>query len=142
MPPLHVWHSHHAFSEADINEDRIIGMEWLSSIKEIFGFALPFLERLPVIRAILGFILVFFLPGFAWTLVFFKGKQINAVERVALSFGLSIAVVALSILALNKLIGIRITGSNSVLIIIVITIIPVVVYCISRFIGRRQGKAA
>ena len=117
-------------------------MEWLSSIKEIFGFALPFLERLPVIRAVLGFILVFFLPGFAWTLVFFKGKQINVVERVALSFGLSIAVVALSILALNKLIGIRITGSNSVLIIIVITIIPVVVYCISRFIGRRQGKAA
>jgi len=112
-------------------------MEWLSSIKEIFGFALPFLERLPVVRAILGFILVFFLPGFAWTLVFFNGKQINVIERIALSFGLSIAIVTISILALNKLIGIRITGSNSVLIIIVVTVIPVAFYYLNRFIGRR-----
>jgi len=116
-------------------------MEWLSPIKEIFGFALPFLERLPAIRAIVGFILVFFLPGFAWTLVFFKGKQINVIERIALSFGLSFAVVALSILVLNKLIGIRITGSNSVLIIILVTIIPVAFYYINRFISLRRGKA-
>ena len=116
-------------------------MEWLSPITEIFGFALPFLERLPVVRAILGFILVFFLPGFAWTLVFFNGKQINVVERIALSFGLSIAIVTISILALNKLIGISVTGSNSVLIIIVVTIIPVALYYLNRFIGRRRGNA-
>ena len=83
-------------------------MDWLSPIKQIFDFALPVFERLPVIRASLGVILVFFLPGFAWTLVFFK--QINVIERVALSLGLSIAVVTLSILALNLLLGIKITG--------------------------------
>jgi len=112
-------------------------MDWLSPIREIFGFALPFLERLSIIRAILGFILVFFLPGFVWTLVFFKGKQINVVERVALSFGLSIAVVTISILALNMLIGIKITGFNSVLIIMAVTLIPVVFYYLNRLIGRR-----
>lgn len=112
-------------------------MDWLSPIREIFGFALPFLERLPIVRAILGFILVFFLPGFAWTLVFFKGKQINVVERGALSFGLSIAVVTISILALNMLIGIKVTGFNSVLIIMAVTLIPVVFYYLNRLIGRR-----
>ena len=114
-------------------------MDWLSPVREIIEFALPFLERLPIIRAILGFVLVFSLPGFAWTLVFFSGRQINIIERLALSFGLSIATVTLSILALNKLIGIRITGFNSVLIIAAITIIPVVCYCLKRLIGGRRG---
>jgi len=110
-------------------------MDWLSPIKQIFEFALPFLEKLPAIRAILGFILVFFLPGFAWTLVFFK--NINVIERIALSFGLSIAVVTLSILVLNVLIGVRITGLNSLLIIIAVTIIPVTFYYLKRFV---KGK--
>ncbi len=116
-------------------------MDWLSPIREIFGLALPVLERLAIIRAILGIILVFFLPGFAWTLVFFSGKQINIVERIALSFGLSIAVVTISVLALNVLIGIRITGFNSLLIITAVTIIPVAFYYLYRLIGRRRGNA-
>ena len=66
-----------------------------------------FFESLSVIRGIPDFILVFLVPCFAWTQVFFK--QVNVLERIALSFGLSIAVVTLSILALNKLIGIRIS---------------------------------
>jgi len=105
-------------------------MDWL---REIFGVV----EGLSVIRAIIGFILVFFLPGFAWTLVFFRGKQINVVERVALSFGLSIAVVTISIFALNLLVGVKITGFNSVLIIIVVTVIPVVAYYLSKLVRRR-----
>ena len=106
------------------------------------GFALPFLDSLPAIRVILGVILVFFLPGFAWTLVFFSGRQINIIERLALSFGLSIAVVTLSILALNKLVGARITGFNSVLIILVIIIIPVVIYYLKKLVKRRGSNAA
>lgn len=93
-----------------------------------------FVESLPVIRGIVGFILVFFVPGFAWTLVFFK--QVNILERIALSFGLSIAGVTLSILTLNKLIGIRITGLNSVLIILVITVVPIVIYYLNRLRRR------
>ncbi len=110
-------------------------MDWLSPIRQIFEFALPFLDKLPAIRAILGFILVFFLPGFAWTLIFFK--QVNIIERIALSFGLSIAVVTLIILTLNVLIGIRITGLHSLLIIIIITIIPLTFYYLKRFV---KGK--
>ena len=115
-------------------------MDWLSAIKEIIGSAVPFLGSVPAIRAILGFILMFFLPGFAWTLVFFSGKQINIIERLALSLGLSIATVTLSILALNRLIGMRITGFNAVLVIIAVTIIPVVIYCLKRLIGKREDN--
>ncbi len=107
-------------------------MEWL---RELLGFAFPFFEKVPIIRAILGFIIVFFVPGFAWTLVFFK--QINVIERIVLSFGLSIAVVTLSLLFMNKLIGIKITGFNSILVIIVITIIPLSLYYLKRLIRQR-----
>ena len=107
---------------------------------QIFEFAIPFLERLPTVRAVLGFILVFFLPGFAWTLVFFK--QINVMERIVLSFGLSIAMVTLTIIALNILLDIRTTGSNSILIIIILTIIPLAFYYIRRLIrGSSSGEA-
>jgi len=114
-------------------------MDWLSPIRELFGFVFPFLERLPIIRAILGFILVFFLPGFAWTLVFFK--QINVIERVTLSFGLSIVVVTLGLLLLDRLIGITITGFNSVLVIVAITVLPVLVYYLNRLVKRKKGSA-
>lgn len=115
-------------------------MDWLSPVRELFGFIFPFLERLPIIRAILGFILVFFLPGFAWTLVFFK--QIKVLERILLSFALSIVVVTLSLLFVTRLTGARVTGFNSVLIIIVVTILPIVVYYLNRYIKRRRGKTA
>jgi len=113
-------------------------VEWLSPLRQLSEFIFPFLERLPIIRAILGVILVFFLPGFAWTLVFFR--QINVIERIALSFGLSIAVVILSILPLNMLTGIRITGFNAVLILIVVTIIPIVFYYLIRLKRGRSPR--
>lgn len=101
-------------------------MDWLFPVKQIIEFALPFLNSLPLVRAFLGFALVFFLPGFAWTLVFFR--QINLMERIALSFGLSIAVVTLSILAPNLLFQVRITGLNSFLTLLVVTLLPVAIY--------------
>ncbi len=116
-----------------------MGMDWLSPIRELFGFVFPLLESLPIIRAILGLILVLFLPGFAWTLVFFK--QISVLERVTFSFALSVVFVTLSLLLVNRLIGVRITGFNSALVIIFITILPVVVYYLNRFIRRRRGNA-
>jgi uncharacterized membrane protein len=79
---------------------------------------------------------MFFLPGFAWTLVFFTGKQVNIVERIALSFGLSIAMVTLAIFASNWLVGIKITGTNSLFIIVVLTLIPLAYYCVKRFLIR------
>ena len=104
----------------------------------IFGFILPLLERVPTIRAILGFILLLFLPGFAWTLVFFR--QVNILERIGLSFGLSIAIVTLSIIALNVLLGVRITAVNAVLTVIVIVIIPLAIYYLKKFIGSGSSE--
>jgi len=107
-------------------------LDWLSPLQEGLGVPFTLLDSLPGLRAILGLILVFFLPGFAWTLVFFR--QVNILERLAISVGLSIAMVTLSILALHKIAGVTITGFNSVLIIIVVTIIPVVIYYLNRLI--------
>ncbi len=109
-------------------------MDWLTPFRELIGFIFPFLERLPIFRAILGFVLVFFLPGFAWTFIFFR--QINVLERVTISFALSIALVTLSLLFINRLIGIRITAFNSALVIIVVTILPAAAYYLNKFIKR------
>jgi uncharacterized membrane protein len=106
---------------------------------QLLESVIPFAERLPTIRAVLGFILVFFVPGFAWTFVFFS--RLNIIERIALSFGLSIAAVTLSIIVLHVLFGMRITGSNSLLIIIVITIIALVLYLLKRLLTG-QPKAS
>ena len=100
---------------------------------------IPFAERLPTLRAILGIIFVFFLPGFVWTLVFFS--RVNILERIALSLGLSIASMTLSIIVLHVLFGMRINGANSLLTIIVITIMALAVYLLKRLITR-QSKAS
>ncbi len=55
-----------------------------------------------VVRVILGLPLVLFFPGYSLILALFPKKhQIDSIERVALSFGLSIAVVPLIGLILN-----------------------------------------
>lgn len=106
---------------------------------ELLDSFLSVFNSLPGVRAVLAFVLVFFLPGFAWTLIFFRGRQINAIERLALSFGLSIAIVVLSIMALNIVFDVRITGFNSVLIIIVVTVVPLIYYSVRCIAGRRGG---
>lgn len=113
-------------------------MDWLSPIRELFGFIFPFLERVPFIRAALGFILVFFLPGFAWTLVFFR--RIKVLERILLSFALSIVVVTLSLLFANWILGLKVTGTSSVFVILMVTILPVVIYYLAGFVRRRSGE--
>ncbi len=105
----------------------------LDDIGRLFASASP---PLAILRAIVGFILVFFLPGFAWTLVFFR--QLKVIERIALSFGLSIAVVTLTILFLNFVVKMRLTTLNIVIVIIVITAIPMAIYYLNRLIHVRK----
>jgi uncharacterized membrane protein len=101
---------------------------------QLLEILLPTSGGLLVIRAILAFIIVFFLPGFVWTLVFFR--KINIIERIALSVGLSVALVTLCIIVLNVLFGMRINGTNAVITIIVITVIPAVIYFLRRYLAR------
>jgi len=61
----------------------------------------PPLNGTPV-RIVLGLLLVLFLPGYSLIAALFPGKDdLDGIERIALSFGLSIAVVPLLGLALN-----------------------------------------
>ncbi|RLI94607.1 MAG: hypothetical protein DRO92_02760 [Candidatus Altiarchaeales archaeon] len=78
-----------------------------------------------IIRIIIGLILVLFLPGFALTFALFPkdriDREIDMLERIALSIGLSISVVVLSILILNSLFGISINLITSLLTILLLT---------------------
>ena len=78
-----------------------------------------------------------FYPASLGPWFFFRSRQINIIERLVLSVGISIAIVTLCILGLNILLDISITGINSVMIILVITIIPLVWYFFKRFVGKQ-----
>lgn len=100
----------------------MIGILILISI--VLGFILGFLESF---RIIFGSVYVLFLPGFILTYLFFpnnlnENEKIDWIERIALSFALSIAIVPLITFYLN-LIGIKINLLNSFLTILAIIVI-------------------
>jgi uncharacterized membrane protein len=64
-------------------------------------------SALEIIRAVLGAFYILFLPGFALSFLFFARGTIDIIERIALSFALSIAVVPLLTFYLN-LVGVKI----------------------------------
>ncbi|MDP2729991.1 MAG: DUF1616 domain-containing protein [Dehalococcoidales bacterium] len=68
---------------------------------------------LEVLRMFFGGLFVLFLPGFAWSYVFFAKKNIDWIERAALSFGISIALVPLAVFWLNWLFHTKITLLNT-----------------------------
>src|SRR4030043_388101 len=93
-------------------------------------------EPLDIVRAIVGFILVFFVPGFAWTLVFFK--KVNIIERIALGIGLAIARVTRATIVLNIIFHLSINGFNPLGTTSVLTVIPGVIYLIRRYRPRKS----
>lgn len=78
---------------------------------------------LEAVRAILGFLLVLFVPGYAATWALFPdNKEIDWIERIALSIGLSISLVVLTVYVLNLALGVKINFVNSIIIILLITL--------------------
>jgi len=81
-------------------------------------------------RIVFGSVYVLFLPGYFLTYLFFpknlnENERIDAIERIALSFALSIAVVPLIVFYLN-LLGMKISVVNvfiTILAIIIITLL-------------------
>lgn len=69
-------------------------------------------DIIEIIRIIFGSVFVLFLPGFAWSFVFFKKEEIDVIERIVLSFGLSIVLVPLAVFWLNFFLGIKINLVN------------------------------
>lgn len=66
---------------------------------------------------------VLFVPGFAWTYVFFARKNIDWLERIALSIGLSLALVPLAVFWMTWLFDVRVTLVNTILVVIGLTVI-------------------
>lgn len=61
------------------------------------------------LRLFFGSAFVLFVPGLAWSFVFFGKGKIDWIERVALSFGLSLALVPLTVFWLSWLFHVKIT---------------------------------
>jgi len=88
-----------AFALAKIPKDLLACVLWL--IGALLCIYVPYLNE-SFLRILFGIPLVLFIPGYALIAALFPAKQdIDGIERVALSFGLSIAVVPLVGLALN-----------------------------------------
>ena len=83
------------------------------------------MELLTIIRIFFGSVFVLFIPGFVWTYVFFDQDEIDIIERFALSFGLSIALVPLAVFYLNYLLGIKITLINCIIIVFILILTPI-----------------
>lgn len=92
------------------------------------------MDLIEVLRIVFGSFFVLFMPGFAWSFVFFVKDEIDAIERIALSFGLSIAIIPLVIFYLNYLLGVKITLINSSIAILFLTLIPATIY-----FGKKRG---
>ncbi|MFC1945242.1 hypothetical protein ACFLWF_00645 [Chloroflexota bacterium] len=109
---------------------------WIQYIGDYNNSVISFIDQILVLlRIVMVLVLVFFLPGFAWTLIFFK--QITRIERLIMSFGLSIALTTLGIVFSNVILNINLTGMNALLIIILITIVPLAIFFGGRYFPPR-----
>lgn len=95
-----------------------------------------------LLRITLGFILVLFIPGYALTWAIFpKKEEKEFVERIALSFVLSITSVMLSVLFCDVILGVDITPENILITILILTISAVVVWRIEMAYINSSFKA-
>jgi len=84
----------------------------LSVILLFFGVSL-----LSTLQVCFGLIYVLFIPGYLTVLCLFGKKEIDIIERIALSFALSIAIVTLVIIITNNLFKIPFTSLSNFIII-------------------------
>ncbi len=99
----------------------IIASLIISLIIRIF-FKYPFLSSA---RAILGMVYVLFLPGYVVVRLFFN--EVDWIEKAALSMGLSIALVILSVMFSNMLLKIPITPLTNFFVILTVMIITILI---------------
>jgi len=79
-----------------------------------FAYKFPILNSL---RAAFGFFYVTFLPGFVFVRLFFKKRELDEIEQIALSFGMSMALVILTVVFTNLVLNLRITAATNLLVI-------------------------
>ena len=102
-------------------KNHILGIiAMLAFISFIISIWLPIFQSF---RIVFGSFYVLFLPGFFITHVFFKKDDFDVIERVTLSFTLSIAIVPLIVFYLN-LLGVKITALSIFLEVLLIILVP------------------
>jgi uncharacterized membrane protein len=93
------------------------------------------LSVLDILRMIFGGIFVLFVPGFCWSFLFFKRKSIDSIERIALSFGLSIALVPLTVFWLNWIFDMKITELSVVLTVCGLSVLTIILKNSKKFLS-------
>ncbi len=86
-----------------------------------------------------GFILLFFLPGYALTLTLFPKREIDILERISLAIALSVSICVVSVFAANYFFGIPITFETITAEILSLTGIFILIYLFrgSRPVSRK-----
>jgi uncharacterized membrane protein len=111
----------------DIKRDVRYGIYFIL-LSIVLSIIIYFIGGYPIlsgIRAFLGFAYVLFLPGYVVVRCFFN--DVDAIEKAALSFGLSIALVILSIMFSNLVLKIPITALTNFVVILVVMMITVLI---------------
>lgn len=89
----------HAFSPSEFPRDLALVYIWLAVT--VCAVYVPLINETPL-RVVLGLGMVLFIPGYTLIAALFPGAEdLDGIERTALSFGLSIAIVPLLGLVLN-----------------------------------------
>ena len=115
----------------------ILGILLLMLLISVILTLFSSLTLIASLRIIYGSIYVLFIPGFILSFVFFKPGKIDIIERIALSFALSIAVVPLFVFYLN-LIGVKINLLNSFFIILGIILISGIILIIQKKYNQKH----
>ena len=95
-----------------------IGIFILSIISLILLLIFSSMSLIEILRIVYGTIFVLFLPGFVITFSFFTKEEVDILEKIALSFALSIAIIPLITFYLNFIFDVKINALNIVLTIV------------------------
>jgi len=83
------------------------------------------------LRAVLGLIVIFFIPGFAFTwAIYSKKTDLRLIVRIALSCVLSVAIVMLSSLFLDFVLGVETTGLNVAVMLLILSLFFTILYTV------------
>jgi len=110
-------------------------------VLQFVAFVLALVSKLSFaesFRIVFGSVFVLFLPGWVWSFVFFdnrREKKIDLIERIALSFALSIALVPLTIFYLN-LLGMKVSAFSSFFVVLFLILIGLGIV----FFRGRRGR--
>ena len=90
-----------------------------------------------ILEIIVSVVLVF-LPGFVWSYVLFKEREIDFFERIVLSFGLSLLLVPLPVFILNYTLDVQINLVNFLIGSVLWIIIPLVCLYLEKLLKKAK----